>query len=317
MSAEELLERAWDENADPFTNAVRITVSALRKRLGEPWIIATVAGVGYRIDAGPDARRVGTRPWLEPRAERAAQAHPQLRRLPDARRVPCCSAALVWLYPWARSAHARRRSSSCPATAAAVLREFAPIAGMVLAFLLVFGLLGGWLLAGRMLAPLRRITDATRVAASGSLSHRIRLTGPHATSSASSPTPSTRCSRGSRHMSPSSSGSRPTPRTSCALRWRSRRRCSRSPATIRERDDDELLERLHAVNARAIDLTEALLVLSRADQRSFPPEHGRPVADRRGGRRDAAPARREARRHDRDLRRRRPPPSARRRCCCR
>ena len=38
------------ENADPFTNAVRITVSALRKRLGEPWIIATVAGVGYRID---------------------------------------------------------------------------------------------------------------------------------------------------------------------------------------------------------------------------------------------------------------------------
>ena len=50
VSAEELLERAWDENADPFTNAVRITVSALRKRLGQPWIIATVAGVGYRID---------------------------------------------------------------------------------------------------------------------------------------------------------------------------------------------------------------------------------------------------------------------------
>ena len=50
VSAEELLERAWDEHADPFTNAVRITVSALRKRLGEPWIIATVAGVGYRID---------------------------------------------------------------------------------------------------------------------------------------------------------------------------------------------------------------------------------------------------------------------------
>src|SRR5690348_10910620 len=54
VSAEELLARAWDENADPFTNAVRITVSALRKRLGEPWLIATVPGVGYRIDAGPD-----------------------------------------------------------------------------------------------------------------------------------------------------------------------------------------------------------------------------------------------------------------------
>ena len=55
VSAEELLERAWDENADPFTNAVRITVSALRKRLGEPWVIATAPGVGYRIDAAPDA----------------------------------------------------------------------------------------------------------------------------------------------------------------------------------------------------------------------------------------------------------------------
>src|SRR4051794_34670980 len=59
VSAEDLLARAWDENADPFTNAVRITVSALRKRLGEPWIIATVAGVGYRIDTQPDTGPVG------------------------------------------------------------------------------------------------------------------------------------------------------------------------------------------------------------------------------------------------------------------
>jgi len=49
ISAEELLERAWDANADPFTNAVRITISTLRKRLGEPWIIETVLGVGYRV----------------------------------------------------------------------------------------------------------------------------------------------------------------------------------------------------------------------------------------------------------------------------
>jgi two-component system response regulator VanR len=58
ISAEELLERAWDENADPFTNAVRITISTLRKRLGEPWLIETVPGVGYRMgqatDAAPD-----------------------------------------------------------------------------------------------------------------------------------------------------------------------------------------------------------------------------------------------------------------------
>jgi two-component system response regulator VanR len=57
VSAEELLEQAWDENADPFTNAVRITVSGLRKRLGEPWLIATVAGVGYRIDTQSDAEQ--------------------------------------------------------------------------------------------------------------------------------------------------------------------------------------------------------------------------------------------------------------------
>src|SRR5215467_5501918 len=59
VTAEELLERAWDQNADPFTNAVRITVSGLRKRLGEPWIIATLAGVGYRIDTQPDTEHEG------------------------------------------------------------------------------------------------------------------------------------------------------------------------------------------------------------------------------------------------------------------
>jgi two-component system response regulator VanR len=61
VSAEELLARAWDDNADPFTNAVRITVSALRKRLGQPWIIVTVPGVGYRIDTGSPAGREGAR----------------------------------------------------------------------------------------------------------------------------------------------------------------------------------------------------------------------------------------------------------------
>ncbi|QIG39904.1 response regulator transcription factor [Microbacterium sp. 4R-513] len=55
ISAEELLERAWDENADPFTNAVRITISTLRKRLGEPWVIETVPGVGYRMTEATDA----------------------------------------------------------------------------------------------------------------------------------------------------------------------------------------------------------------------------------------------------------------------
>ena len=48
-----------DQNADPFTNAVRITVSALRERLGDPWIIATVPGAGYRIGTQPDTGREG------------------------------------------------------------------------------------------------------------------------------------------------------------------------------------------------------------------------------------------------------------------
>jgi two-component system response regulator VanR len=63
VSAEALLAQAWDENADPFTNAVRITISGLRKRLGEPWIIATVPGAGYRIDTraetGPQGAKRG------------------------------------------------------------------------------------------------------------------------------------------------------------------------------------------------------------------------------------------------------------------
>src|SRR5919106_4004907 len=58
-----------------------------------------------------------------------------------------------------------------------LLDAFAPRATQALAFLLVFGLLGGWILAGRMLAPLSRITDATRLAATGSLAHRIWLPG--------------------------------------------------------------------------------------------------------------------------------------------
>src|SRR5947199_10223448 len=59
VSAEALLEQAWDRNADPFTNAVRITVSGLRKRLGEPWLVATVPGVGYRVDTQPDTGSEG------------------------------------------------------------------------------------------------------------------------------------------------------------------------------------------------------------------------------------------------------------------
>ena len=56
VSSEELLERVWDENADPFTTTVRVTVMTLRKKLGEPGIIDTVVGSGYRV---PAAGQVG------------------------------------------------------------------------------------------------------------------------------------------------------------------------------------------------------------------------------------------------------------------
>ncbi|GID30458.1 response regulator transcription factor [Paractinoplanes brasiliensis] len=49
VSTEQLLERAWDEHTDPFTNAVRVTVMTLRRKLGPPQVVETITGVGYRI----------------------------------------------------------------------------------------------------------------------------------------------------------------------------------------------------------------------------------------------------------------------------
>lgn len=145
---------------------------------------------------------------------------------------------------------------------------FVPAAILVLAFLLVFGLVGGWLLAGRMLAPLTRITDATRIAANGSLSHRIRLPG-----------------RGDefRELADAFNSMLARLEVHVAEQQRFAANAShelRTPLAITQtlldvarndphRDTSELIERLRTVNTRAIDLTEALLLLSRADQRSF------------------------------------------------
>jgi DNA-binding response OmpR family regulator len=49
VSAEELLERVWDEHIDPFTNVVRMTIMTLRRKLGDPPVVETVIGVGYRM----------------------------------------------------------------------------------------------------------------------------------------------------------------------------------------------------------------------------------------------------------------------------
>ncbi len=170
VSAEERLARAWDENADPFTNAVRITVSGLRKRLGEPWIIATVAGVGYRIDeaTGRGEASVDRAPGLSVRLKLT---------LSYAGFLMLAGAVLLAAGYFSLSRGVHPGVIFLVRSHADLLRDFTPIAAVVMAFLLVFGLLGGWLLAGRMLAPLTRITDATRMAATGSLAHRIELEG--------------------------------------------------------------------------------------------------------------------------------------------
>jgi two-component system, OmpR family, sensor histidine kinase VanS len=154
----------------------------------------------------------------------------------------------------------------------AVLRDFAPTAAIVLAFLLVFGLLGGWILAGRMLAPLTHITDATRMAATGSLSHRIRLPGRRDEFRELADAFDTMLARLEAHVAEQQ---RFAANASHELR---------TPLAITQtlldvarndqgRGNGELVDRLHAVNTRAIDLTEALLLLSRADERSFTREH--------------------------------------------
>jgi two-component system sensor histidine kinase VanS len=152
-----------------------------------------------------------------------------------------------------------------------LLHVFAPRAAAVLAFLLVFGLVGGWILAGRMLAPLARITDATRTAAAGSLSHRIGLEGRNDEFRELADTFDAMLARLEAHVAEQqrfAANASHELRTPLAI--------SQALLDVARRDPDgdtgELVDRLHAVNARAIDLTEALLLLSRADRRSFVPE---------------------------------------------
>ncbi|MFB6638644.1 HAMP domain-containing sensor histidine kinase [Streptomyces chartreusis] len=149
-----------------------------------------------------------------------------------------------------------------------LLRTFAPAAAAVMAFLLVFGLLGGWFLAGRVLAPLSRITDATRVATNGSLSHRIRLPGRKDEFRELADAFDTMLARLEAHVAEQqrfAANASHELRTPLAI--------SKSLIDVARADPNpdtgKLMDRLHAVNTRAIDLTEALLLLSRAEQRSF------------------------------------------------
>jgi two-component system, OmpR family, sensor histidine kinase VanS len=153
-----------------------------------------------------------------------------------------------------------------------LLRNFAPIAAIVMAFLLVFGLLGGWFLAGRMLAPLTRITDATRIAATGSLAHRIRLPGRSDEFRELADTFDAMLAQLEAHVAEQqrfAANASHELRTPLAVTQTLLDVARKDP----NGDNGELVERLHAVNTRAIDLTEALLLLSRADQRSFARDH--------------------------------------------
>ena len=152
------------------------------------------------------------------------------------------------------------------------LNGFSLPAAILLAVLLVVGLLGGWLLAGRMLAPLSRITDATRMAANGSLSHRIRLEGRKDEFRELADSFDDMLARLEAHVAEQqrfAANASHELRTPLAITQTLLDVARNDP----NRDDGDLVDRLHAANTRAIDLTEALLLLSRADQGSFSREH--------------------------------------------
>ena len=145
---------------------------------------------------------------------------------------------------------------------------FVPKAMMAMVFLLIFGLVGGWFLAGSMLAPLRRITHATRLAADGSLSHRIHLEGHDDEFRELADAFDTMLARLEAQVAEQqrfAANASHELRTPLAI--------TQTLLDVARNDPDgdagELVERLHFVNNRAIDLTEALLLLSRADQRAF------------------------------------------------
>lgn len=148
------------------------------------------------------------------------------------------------------------------------MREPAPRAIAALDFLLLFGLVAGWILAGRMLAPLNRITDATRMAANGSLTHRIALEGNNDELRELADAFDDMLARIEAHVAEQrrfAANASHELRTPLAI--------TQSILDVAEhdpnRDTDELIKRLYAVNSRAINLTEALLLLSRSDGRNF------------------------------------------------
>lgn len=149
-----------------------------------------------------------------------------------------------------------------------LLHSFAPKAAAVLGLLLVGGLVGGWYLAGRMLRPVDRITAATRRAAAGSLAHRIDLQGRNDEFRELADAFDAMLARLEAHVTEQqrfAANASHELRTPLAI-TRSLLDAAEADA---DRDVDELINRLRAVNTRATDLTDALLVLARSGSRSF------------------------------------------------
>ncbi|GAA3432810.1 sensor histidine kinase [Kutzneria kofuensis] len=147
-------------------------------------------------------------------------------------------------------------------------RIFGRAAAVAMAFLLVVGALGGWLLAGRMLAPLTRIADAARAAANGSLSHRIRLPGRKDEFRELADVFDTMLEQLESHVAEQqrfAANASHELRTPLAISQTLLDVARADPTG----DRDELIDRLRTVNTRAIELTEALLLLSRADRGNF------------------------------------------------
>ncbi|MEV7418608.1 HAMP domain-containing sensor histidine kinase [Streptomyces sp. NPDC089919] len=176
--------------------------------------------------------------------------------------------AVVWLYLLRYVPDNSRGLLGISPNRYLLVHTFAPAAAVAMAFLLLFGLVGGWFLAGRMLAPLTRITAAARAAGTGSLSHRIRLAGR---------------TDEFRELADAFDGMLARLESQVAEQQRFAANAShelRTPLAVSRtlldvarrdpgRDREEVLARLQEVNTRAIDLTEALLLLSRSDGGTF------------------------------------------------
>ncbi len=149
-----------------------------------------------------------------------------------------------------------------------LLRAFTPMAALVMVVLLFVGWAGGWVLAGRMLAPLDRIGHAAQLAAQGSLSHRVHLEGPRDEFRDLADVFDSMLEKLEANMTEQqrfAANASHELRTPLAISQALLEVARTDP----ERDVDALIDRLQEVNVRAIELTEALLLLSRADRRSF------------------------------------------------